>query len=195
MEAIKTSLVEHNHVLEMQEELRRKLAESQRADIGRIDSIRSTVLAAVVSENYEGAIAQLKAYVSHKSEYPTFQERVERYVQHISELIGAVETKRNFPGLASLSLAKQQEVHEKVIEHFEDLKQYLKQVELVEREQKLQDVRSTIWVLRAMTHAVWMVLLVAFILDTNSGTFGSAVVVAEHYLDILSNYIVSFIKI
>jgi hypothetical protein len=96
------SLVEHNHLSEMHASLRRKLSESQKADQARTDSIRSTVLSAVVGENYDGARDELQNYVDMKSSFPGFQARAERYVQHCSELIHAIQTKRNFPGLASL---------------------------------------------------------------------------------------------
>jgi nucleoid DNA-binding protein len=126
------SLVEHNHLSEMHASLRRKLSESQKADQARTDSIRSTVLSAVVGENYDSARDELQNYVDMKSSFPGFQARAERYVQHCSELIHAIQTKRNFPGLASLSLAKQQEVHEKVLQHFDELKHNLKHIERVE---------------------------------------------------------------
>lgn len=188
------TIMEVAHANEMQADLRRKLQESTRNDSGgRIDSLRGTVLSQVVSESYERATEDLQAYVAHKSAYSEFQSRVERYVQHCLELIQAIETKRNFPGLASLSLSKQQELHEKVIEHFEELKQNLKHIEKVERDHKLSDIRTTVWVLRSFSYAVAAIVLTAFFLDLRSGMLSSTVSVTSELLDGVSTWVVQHI--
>jgi len=187
------SVTEFNHISEMQEDLRRKLEESKRKDIGRMDSLRSSVLGLVVSENYERACEEMVAYVDLKTSFPAFQHRVERVVQHCSELIQAIETKRNFPGLAALSLAKQQEIHEKVLEHFEELKQHLRQIEKIEREFKLDDVRSTVWVVRSIVHGLTAIFLVGLMVDIRNGVFNSAWAITSLYLDGFAAWLVNLI--
>jgi hypothetical protein len=189
------SLIEFTHLSEMQEDLSRKLQESRRKDLGRLDSLRASILSLVVGENYERAREEMVAYVDLKTSYPGFQESVQRLVQHCGELVQAIQTKRNFPGLASLSLAKQQEIHEKVIEHFEDLKYHLKQIEKIEREHKLMDVRSTVWVVRALCHSVVLLFIVAFLMDVKNGGFMSFVTVTDHFVDGLSTWLVNLIKL
>lgn len=186
------TIVEVAHATEMQENLKRRLSESQKADAGRMDSLRGGVLSSVVSENYERAKDDLQGYVDLKSNYPSFQERVDRHVKHCTELIEAIKTKRNFPGLASLSLSKQQELHEKVLEHFEELKQNLKHIEKVERDHKLTDVRSTVWVLRTLCFTVAAVMAVWFLTDMRSGLFSSALTVTSSALDEASSWLVSY---
>ncbi len=189
------SLVEHNHLTEMHASLRRKLLEAHRKDQARMDSVRTSVLRAVVDENYEAAKNELKDYVEIKTNFPGFQVRADRYVDHCCELIHAIQTKRNFPGLASLSLAKQQEVHEKVLAHFEELKQNLKLIERVEREHKLTDMRSTVWVVRTATQVAAMILIVAFVIDVNAGMFTSAVKVIDSIVDDASTWVVNLFGI
>ncbi len=189
------SLTEHHHLAEMHENLRRKLQESQRKDAGgRMNSIRADVLAMVVGENYDNAKTELTSYVDYKTAYPGFQARVGRFVQHCCDLIQAINTKRNFPGLASLSLAKQQEIHEKVLEHFEELKHNLKQIEKVERENKLTDMRSTVWVMKAACLVVFGVFVTAFFLDLQSGLFSSSFQVINVLMDESSGWIVNLIR-
>lgn len=185
------SLVEHNHLSEMHASLKRKLAESQKKDQTRMDSLRATVLNMVVTENYEGAREELETHVAMRSAYPGFQERVERYVQHCSELIHAIQTKRNFPGLASLSLAKQQEVHEKVLQHFDELKQNLKHIERVEREQRLNDMRSTVWVVRTAAQVAALIVVTAFVIDLQAGMFSSAIKVVDHSVEDATTWLVN----
>ena len=185
------SLVEHNHLSEMHASLKRKLAESQKKDQTRMDSLRATVLSMVVTENYDGAREELETHVAMRSAYPGFQERAERYVQHCSELIHAIQTKRNFPGLVSLSLAKQQEVHEKVLQHFDELKQNLKHIERVEREQRLNDMRSTVWVVRTAAQVAALIVVTAFVIDLQAGMFSSAIKVVDHSVEDATTWLVN----
>jgi hypothetical protein len=191
MEQFGVTVLEVEHASEMQADLRRKLQEANRRDGGRVDSVRATILRLVVSENYDRAKVELEDYVEFKTAYPQFQERVSRHVQHCKDLIQAIETKRNFPGLASLSLAKQQELHDRVMGHFEELKQNLKHIEGVERDHKLNDVRSTVWVIQAICYVTFGIAASAFLLDLQSGLLSTAIYVASILLDDTSTWIVS----
>jgi hypothetical protein len=187
------TVAEVAHASEMQEDLRRRLAESQRADAAQMDSVRAGVLGYVVQENYDRAQVELRNYVEHKAAYPAFQDRVSRHVEHCCDLIAAIQTKRNFPGLASLSLSKQQELHEKVLEHFEELKSNLKHIEKVERDQKLTDVRSTVWVLRTFTWTTVAVVVAGILADLRDGMLSSMIYVTQVGLDDLSTWVVTHI--
>lgn len=183
------SMIEYAHINEMQENLRKKLSESHSQDLGRVDSLRSGILALVVSENYDRARDELIAYVDLKASFPLFQERAQRYVQHCVELIQAVQTKRNFPGLGTLSMSKQQEIHEKVLEHFEELRSHLKQVERLEREAKLTDVRSTVWVIKTLVIGFMAIFTTALLLDMKNGMFANLWNVTDQLLDQGTNWI------
>jgi hypothetical protein len=189
------SVVEIAHINEMQEDLNRKLLESQRKDLGRLDSLSGAILSLIVGENYDRAIEEMTAYVGLKSSFPGFQNRAQRYVQHCSELITAIKTKRRFPGIASLSLAKQQEIHERVLFHFEELKRNLKQIEGMEREQILNDVRSTVWVVKAMAYGAMMIFTVALLRDIESGAFDSIVLVTNSLMDNASEAVLRLVKL
>jgi hypothetical protein len=189
------SLTEYAHINEMQAELRRKLSEANRKDVGQLDSLRGAVLGLVVAENYEQAKEELLAYVEIKGAFPLFQERAQRYMQHCVELIQAIQIKRDFPGLASLSLAKQQEIHEKVLSHFEELKHHLKQIEKVEREQKLNDVRSTVWVLRMFCFCSIALFTAFLVLDIRNGVFISSVGTTNALLDSFTERLVNLLHL
>jgi len=192
MAAEVVSLTEHHHLSEMHESLKRKLQEAHRKEMsGRVNSLRVSVMGSVVAENYERAKEELTNYVDFKTSFPGFQERSQRYVHHCCELIQAIETKRNFPGLASLSLAKQQEVHEKVLEHFDELKHSLKQIEKVEREHKINDLRSTVWVVRALCQVVAGIFVVMFLIDLQTGLFSSFFNVVNAAVDDASSWLVN----
>ncbi len=187
------SLVEFEHINELQQDLTRKMTESHKRDLGRIDSLRTAIPGMVLAENYERAKEELVAYVELKTAFPHFQQRVERLVQHCCELIQAIQTKRNFPGLAALSLAKQQEIQDKVIEHFEDLKVHIKQIENVERDTKLNDVRSTVWVVRAFCQGAVGICFAMFLMDVKNGEFGNLLLVTGSLVDGFTDWLVNLI--
>lgn len=193
MEAKTLSVLEHAHITEMQQDLQRKLQESQKTETTGMGALRRSILGLIVGENYDQAKDAMHVYVEDKHQYPAFQSRVERYVQHCVELIHAIQTKRNFPGLATLSLSKQQEIHEKVLEHFEELKQNLKHIEKIERDHKLTDVRSTVWVMQSLSVTVFVIVLSAFLTDLRMGLFSSLVYMVNHYVDLASTWVVNLI--
>ncbi|MGE0526090.1 MAG: hypothetical protein AB7G93_18965 [Bdellovibrionales bacterium] len=195
MDSTTLTVMEHQHISEMQDDLRRRMQDMQRQDMDRTDSVGRSVLNLVVAENYDRAKEELQNYVAFKTSYPAFQERVERYVSHCVDLIQAIRTKRGFPGLASLSLSKQQEIHEKVLQHFNELKQNLKHIEKIERDHRLTDVRSTVWVLRTATYVVGAIVVAEFLLDLHSGLLSSAAHTGSFYLDELSTWVVSLLPL
>ncbi len=191
MEAKTLSILEHAHIAEMTIDLNRKLHESTKKDSGgKGDHLRRTILQLVVSEAYDLSKERLAGYVEAKVEFPAFQERVQRYIQHCSELIHAIQTKRNFPGLATLSLSRQQEIHEKVMEHFEELKHNLRQIERIERDHKLLDVRSTVWIIKSFSAVCIAIFLAAFIVDLKSGMLSSLVYSANLWINEASTWFV-----
>jgi len=194
MEAKTLSVLEHTHIAEMQAKLNSKLQEATKKDTtGAGDHLRRSVLALVVNESYDGAKSRMTDYVAEKREFPAFQTRVERYIKHCSELIHAIQTKRNFPGLAQLSLSRQQEIHEKVMEHFEELKHNLRQIERIERDHKLLDIRSTVWVVKAFAAVMIAIFAAAFANDLRAGVLSSLVYSTNLWVNDLSNWFVNLV--
>ena len=175
---------------ELQKELTERL---KNKDWGADGGFKATVLRLVISGEYETAAENIQGYIASKDQYREFQIRCESYVQHTSELISAIQNKRNLPGMGVFSLSKRQELAEKVLDHFEELKQYLKQIEKVEREVKLADARSTIWVLQALWQGTLMVFVVALLLDLNFGILKSFHIVTTQALDHVSNWFLKMI--
>lgn len=158
-------------------------------DIGRADSLRSTILMLTLNEHYDAAIKELKVYLNAKSEYPQFASRTSRYASHSFDLINAIKTKRSFPGLSSLSTSKQQELQERALEHFDELKRMLLRIEKIDYELRLDDIRSTVWVIQAMFTGAVLVLAVYIVQSLSQGFFHSAHVVFNDYTTRLIDYV------
>ncbi|MEZ4872601.1 MAG: hypothetical protein R2827_10285 [Bdellovibrionales bacterium] len=76
------------------------------------------------------------------------------------DLIIAIKSKREFPGLSNLPVAKQREIFEKVLDHYDELRHYLKRIEAVNAEIQLNDIRSTVYVLKTLTICVAIIFAV-----------------------------------
>ncbi|MGZ5279584.1 MAG: hypothetical protein ACXWC9_06565 [Pseudobdellovibrionaceae bacterium] len=148
-------------------------------DMGRADTLRYNVLTYVVEENYEGATRELKEYLETDFEYPNFKERIERYIQHANDLVNAIRAKRKFPGAQMLTTAKQQELNEKFVAHFLELQLVLKKVERIQQDVRIEDIRSTVWIVQAGITAMIVVAVVAFLLDVNQGLMHTTIVVFD----------------
>jgi len=167
--------IEEQRFKELQRSITQRLKDNK--DVGHGDSLRHVILSHIVHADYGAAREELDRFVAEKRDFPVFQLRVERTRRYCNDLINAIETKRNFHGLGGLPLAKQQELYEKVILHFEELKVHLNVIERQDKEAKLDDIRSTAWVLKALTNSVFFVVGFAFLLDLHHGLGESARVV------------------
>ncbi|MDG0816525.1 hypothetical protein [Bdellovibrio svalbardensis] len=160
-----------------------------RSDMGRPESLRYNILTWVLSERYDKAIEELKDFLEKPSEYPNFQDKVTRYIHHSIDLIYAIKAKRSFPGINSLTRAKQQELREKFKEHYKELQYILKVVEKIQGDLRVQDVRSTIYVVRALWLATLGVIVLAFWLDIVNGLMKTSVIVFDDGYGKLANWL------
>lgn len=141
------------------------------SELGPSDSLRYVVLSYVLDERYDEAIEQLKNFSESPSEYPNFKDKCRRFISHSVDLVYAIKAKRSFPGINSLTRAKQQELREKFKGHFRELVQTLKIVEKIQADLRIRDVRSTIYVVRALWYSVVGVVGLAFFLEMKAGFF------------------------
>lgn len=184
--------LEASKIQEVNENLTLRL-KAQMKEAGRVDSLKRSILSYVASENYDLAKEVLKSYVSDKGDFPIFQERVERYVSHCCDLIQAIQLKRNFPGASSLTYSKQQEIHEGVVKHFDELKSSLTSIQKVERELKLEDLRSTTWFLSTLSHCLFILVSLSFAIAVSSGLGESFFLVMDHLTDQISTAVVQIL--
>jgi hypothetical protein len=148
-------------------------------DVGAVDTFRHNVLSHVATENYQRAIEEIKEYAESKNEYPTFKARAERYANYAVDLINAIKAKRSFPGLQHLSMSKQQELFDRAMEHFEDLKLTLRKIEQVDREVRLDDVRSTVWVVKALIYSFFALVALGILMEMSKGVVPAMGIVVD----------------
>ena len=174
----------------LQEQFEKRLSTRIRDESG--STLRSEILSNVVSGNYEYAQKRIQDYVIEKEDFPSFKPRIEKYVDHSFSLIKAIDMKRNFEGLSALSVSKQQELFEKVIEHFDELKQVLLRIETTGHEVKLNDIRSTVIFLRTLVYSTGAIVITALLLDLNNGFLSSYEQVMSHVSTDIINFVFDF---
>lgn len=152
-------------------------------EIISIDEMESDVLKAVVAGRYDVAIEHLKRFLDQPSPYPKFKKKMERLVQHSIDLINAIRAKKNFPGMQSLTRSKQHELAKKANEHYEELQKTIARMRRVLNLFKNEDLRSTLWIVKAIGYGVALVVLVAFAREVSGGLWRVTENVTGHYLE------------
>ncbi len=163
------------------------------SELGSPDSLRYKILTWVLAERYDRAIEELKDFLEAPSEYPDFKGKVTRYIHHGIDLIYAIKAKRGFPGINSLTRAKQQELREKFKEHFKELQYILKTIEKIQTDLRIADARSTIYVVRALCAASLGIVILAFWLDIVHGLAQTSVIVFDDAFGRLANWLVGLV--
>lgn len=178
---------------ELQITSRAKAIDLDASDLGRPNGLRYNILTSVVSEEYDLAIKTLKEFIESDSDYPNFKLKIERYALHAIDLIYAIRTKRNFPGLNALTRTKQQELRDKFKEHFTELRLMMKKIENSMEELRISDVKSTRIVVRALWLAILTVFCTALIYETLRGLGATIMIYVDHRLNVVINWLFSFI--
>ncbi|MGZ3769038.1 MAG: hypothetical protein ACXVCP_00050 [Bdellovibrio sp.] len=160
-----------------------------RTDLGKPDSLRYGILNLVLNENYDKAIEDLKAFLEVPSEYPNFKSKITRYISHSIDLIYAIKAKRGFPGINSLTRAKQQELREKFKGHFRELHYVLKIIEKIQGDLRVEDVRSTIYIVKAAWFAGLAIVITAFWMEIVHGLAKTSVIVFDDAFGKLANFL------
>ncbi|WP_413291425.1 hypothetical protein [Bdellovibrio sp. HCB337] len=164
----------------------------EHTDLGKPDTLRYKVLTMVLDERYDSAIQELKEFMDSPSEYPDFKSRVSRFVNHSVDLIYAIKAKRSFPGISSLTRAKQQELREKFKEHLQELQYSIKKIEKNQTDLRVTDARSTIYVVRATWYSIVAVSILGFFLEVTGGLALTSVIVVDDLFTRVSDWLLRF---
>jgi hypothetical protein len=143
-------------------------------EVGKADTLHYNVITYVVEEQYDRAITEMEKFLEMPSPYPGFHKAIERYISHGIDLINAIRAKRKFPGVHSLTMAKQQELNDRYHEHFNELKHVLKRIDKVQQDLKLADIRSTVLVVRSVVNAAFLIAVAAFLIEAFKGLGSTA---------------------
>ena len=119
------------------------------------------ILAAIVYEKYEMAIAELETLMSLRQDYPSFGEKAGRYVTHAKSLVRAIKAKRAVGKLPHVSRTKQKESVAMLSMHFNELRTCILNIEKVERFVRKEDISSTRYFMMTLFWSSFAVFTVA----------------------------------
>lgn len=129
------------------------------------DRLENTVLSFVAKDKFDVAVRELRFYQEIMKDLSPFVDRTSRVFDHCEELILAIKAKKSYPAMDTLPMGKRQEMLERVQEHFDELQRLLKRIEQVENDIRIQDTRSTVWVVQAIVISSMMIVILAVILE------------------------------
>jgi hypothetical protein len=156
------------------------------------DDLKRNVLVLVAEGKYDEAIDSLNTFLSIKSDYPNFKKKTERFVNHSIDLINAIRAKKNFPGFTMLTRSKQQEIGDKIADHYNELQFALSRVGVILQQIKREDVRSTLWLLRALVYAGWLLMIIALAAEIAGGLYKVGALVIDDYVNMFLTWLFGF---
>lgn len=128
------------------------------------ESLKKMILTLASTGNFEGAKKELEFYEKAGRNTPGFQKRTEHYFRHCLELLDGIENLKHFPNFDNLRAAQQKQIRERIQTYAADLSSILGRIDKVSNDLKIQDVRSTLWVIRSLTFCSISILLgIAFV--------------------------------
>lgn len=164
-----------------------------RVDYGRPDTLRYNVMTLVVAADYEKSLKALNEFLEAPSPYPDFKPKAARFIRHCIDLVYAIRAKRNFPGMDSLTRSKQQELKEKYKTHLRELEDTLKRIERIHHDLQVKDVRSVVYVVKALWIAGIALVVLGFAIELIHGAAEASVIVMGDSTDRLVEWIFSFL--
>lgn len=174
---------------------KRALNDLDISDLGVPDTVRYHVLTFVINEEYDRAVHFLKEFMEKDSEYPNFRERVDRYIHHAIDLVYAIRTKRNFPGISLLAKTKQAELRDRYRDHFQELKSVMRKIENCQEELRMVDIKSTTLLVKSMWFSAVVVVISAVVIDVFQGLGETFYLVFDHYLNQILEYLYTFLNL
>jgi hypothetical protein len=172
----------------LEEELIREANKSDRAG-----TLTHRIMMLVAYKSYGQAVSEVKDYVQQRSkELAALYLGSHRYILRIETLTKAIEKKRGMPNLEKQSASKQQEIFDLVKEYFSELRGQLKGIETVERSLMIEDVRATVWTVRAVAYSLIAVLVVGFSVDISTGAYDTIVNVVKDYILQFCDWVLKF---
>lgn len=117
------------------------------------------VLSSVAQGQYERALKELEHVGEGFEEYPAFEIRARRFIEHAKGLVSAIKTKHEVGKSPHVNKSKQKELSDRITEHFVDLKKTLIVIEKVQKSVRATDLSSTTMFFKTCFFAAVIVFL------------------------------------
>lgn len=149
------------------------------------DTLAQVILSMLVDERFDSAISELNYYQKEKNEIPNFETRTKGYFKHCIEIVEKLKELANLPNFNNLRTAKQKEMREQMTALAKEVKDVLGRIEKVDYDLRVQDVRSTVWVLKTFSFCVLSLAFVTALVEALQQLSSPFTTVAEQIVAIL----------
>lgn len=164
----------------------------ERHEMGRADTLRYNINAYVIDEKYDSAIEELESYYTRDFDLPGYKEKIKPYINHATDLVNAIRAKKGFSKNISLTRSKTQELQDTIRVHYDELQYSLRKIESIKNQIQVEDMRSTVWIIKAIVYSIASIVLLIFIKELIGGVANSANIVFTDYIDRIVNFIFEF---
>ncbi len=161
----------------------------KRVDLGRKGDLLRKVISHTVAYNYELAAREINDFIESRHKFPEYIARVERYRNDAEDLILSIKAKRDMGKQVKLSNSKSQELRERIFFSFRELRRVLQKMEHLDREVRINDVRSTTLVVKVGFLGVFAIFCTVFTVEFFAGPVYSLDYVAQDVIDRTVNFI------
>lgn len=148
------TFVDHNQSAFDIKDLGKRLAKLIEHDPSSQVSFGYVVLSSIAQGQYDRATKELQCVGVGFEEYPAFDVRSRRFVEHAKGLVDAIKTKHSVARSPHINRAKQKELSDRIAEHFVDLKKTLITIEKIQKSVRTADLSSTLVFFKTAFYAV-----------------------------------------
>lgn len=153
-----------------------------RQEMGQADTLRYNVNVFILGEQFELAVREIEGYMAKDFDLPGFKEKIKPYLNHAIDLVNAIRAKQGFSKHISLTRSKQQELQETLRTHYDELQYAFKKIEQIRYQLQLDDLRSTVWIIKSATFSVFVIVGFIFINELIDGAASNFALVIDDYL-------------
>lgn len=176
-------------------DLEKKLTFYLEQKIQNLSGIRHLILRHVIEGEYKRSKEQIKDYTEMKQQFTRFAIRTEPYIKYCIDTISTIETKRNFLHIKGIiNKSKQKELFSSILEHFDELKRFLNKTVEIAKEEELNDLKSTVFVLKVLFLCIFLLFIISFLILESLSMLKSFYVIVDDLANELLGKIFSYLE-
>ena len=164
--------------------------------IQSLSGIRYLILRHVMEGEYKRSKEELKKYAEMKQQYTRFLIRTEPYIKHSIDIINTIETKRKFINIKGMiNRSRQKEMFSSILEHFDELKSFMNKTAEIAKEEELNDLKSTVFVIKILFLCLFTLFVISFLVLESISMLKSFYVIIDAFVNDLLGKLFSYLDL
>lgn len=177
----------------LEADLEDKLQIQLEQKIQNLSGIRHLILKHVIEGEYKRSKEEIKKYAEMKQQFTRFVIRTEPYIKHSIDIINTIETKRQFLNIKGIiNRSRQREMFSSILEHFDELKRFMNKTMEIAKEEELNDLKSTVFVLKVLSLCIFGLFVISFLILESISMLKSFYVIMDSFANDMLGKIFSY---